>query len=116
MEAQLNEEQIKQRTEAALELLLDASRRASVTRSLERVKRIGMILANGRVPQMIDGDATEEMMRIAMELLDRDAVYLGELVKLEGERVRASGRLERYDAHTMPQIIGVPTLYPVIWI
>ena len=59
-----------------------------------------MILANGIVPQVIDGDGTEEMMRIAMELSDRDVVYLGELVKLEGERVRASGRLERYDAHT----------------
>ncbi len=100
VEAQLDEEQIKQRTEAALELLLDASRRASVTRSLERVKRIGMILANGIVPQVIDGDGTEEMMRIAMELSDRDVVYLGELVKLEGDKVRTSGRLERYDAHT----------------
>lgn len=59
-----------------------------------------MILANGIVPQVIDGDGTEEMMRIAMELSGQDVVYLGELVKLEGERVRASGRLERYDAHT----------------
>ena len=100
LEERLSEEQVKQRTEAASELLLDASRRASVTRSLERVKRIGMILANGIVPQVIDGDGTEEMMRIAMELSDRDVVYLGELVKLEGERVRSSGRLERYDAHT----------------
>ena len=41
LEAQLDEEQMKQRTEAASELLLDASRRASVTRSLERVKRLG---------------------------------------------------------------------------
>ena len=40
------------------------------------------------------------MMRIAMELSDRDVFYLGELVKLEGKRFRTNGRLERYDAHT----------------
>lgn len=100
LEAQLDKEQAKQRTEAASELLLDASRRASVTRSLERVKRIGLILANGIMPQVIDGDGTEELMRIAMELSDRDVYYLGELVKLEGDNVRTSGRLERYNAHT----------------
>ena len=100
LEAQLDEGQVKQRTEAASELLLDASRRASVTRSLERVKRIGMILANGILPQVVDGDGTEELMRVAMELSDRDVFYLGELVKLEGDSVRTSGRMERYNAHT----------------
>ena len=48
----------------------------------------------------MDGDGNEELMRIAMELSDRDVYYLGELVKLEGDNVRTSGRLERYNAHT----------------
>ena len=36
-----------------------------------------MILANGILPQVMDGDGTEELMRIAMELSDRDVYYLG---------------------------------------
>lgn len=96
----LDEQQKKQRTEATSELLLDASRRAAITRSLERVKRIGVILANGVTPEKIDGDETEEMMRIAMELSDQDVFYLSELVKLEGLKLRSTKRIERYDAHT----------------
>jgi hypothetical protein len=40
------------------------------------------------------------MMRVAMELSDRDIELLRELVRIEGEAVRTKGRLERYDAYT----------------
>ncbi len=100
LESRLNEQQAKQRTETASELLLDASRRAAVTRSVERVKRIGLILANGILPEKIDADGTEEMMRIAMELSDRDESYLRQLVVLEGTKLQAAKRIERYDAHS----------------
>jgi len=89
------------RIEAASNLLLDGFRKALATRSLDRVKRIGTILAHGMVePLPIDEDEIEEMMRVATELTDEDVRYLGELVDLEGGIVRASGRLDRYSAHT----------------
>jgi hypothetical protein len=97
--SRLNEEQSKRRAQVASELLIDASRRAAVTRSVERVKRIGLILANGMVPEEVDADETEEMMRIAMELSDRDVSCLRDLVNLEGATLQIAKRIERYDAH-----------------
>jgi hypothetical protein len=88
------------RTEAFLQLLLDGARKASVTRSMERVKRIGLILANGFAePKPINEDEIEELMRVARELTDLDVVYLRELVEMEGGVVRIKGRVERYEAY-----------------
>jgi hypothetical protein len=87
--------------EFASGLLLDAVRKASVTRDNERVKRIGLILAHGLPAQTpSEADEIEEMMRIAMELSDLDVSYLAKLVALEGLIVRSRGRIERYSAHT----------------
>jgi hypothetical protein len=81
------------RTEGFLQLLLDGARKASVTRSMERVKRIGLILANGITePQPINEDEIEELMRVARELTDLDVAYLRELVVMEGGVVRINGR------------------------
>jgi hypothetical protein len=82
-------------------LLLDAARKAENTRAKARVKRIGLILANAVVePKPTDADEIEEMMRVATELSDRDIEPLRELVRIEGDAVRAQGRVARYDAHT----------------
>ena len=93
--------QAQAREEVARQLLLDAARKAENTRAKDRVKRIGLILANVVTEQrQTDADEVEEMMRIAMELSDRDIQPLRELVRVEGPTVQAQGRLERYDAHT----------------
>ncbi|HLY42703.1 MAG TPA: hypothetical protein VKR52_15920 [Terracidiphilus sp.] len=93
-------EQFAARVEAAQRLLVDGGRKASVTRSMERVKRIGLILANGIVQrERIDEDDIEELMRVARELTDLDVFYLRELVQMQGGAVRASGRIERYQAY-----------------
>jgi hypothetical protein len=90
----------KAREEVARELLLEAARRAEVTRSKERVKRIALILANTVVEQKsIDADETEEMMRVAAELGDRDIEYLRELIKIEGSLLQSANHIPRYDAH-----------------
>jgi hypothetical protein len=82
------------------ELLLDAARKAESTRAEERVKRIGVILANAVVGLKIpDADETEEMMRVAMELSDRDIEFLKELVRIEGSLLQARAHIPRYDAH-----------------
>jgi chemotaxis protein histidine kinase CheA len=97
----IGEQQAKAREEVARELLLDAARKVENTRAKDRVKRIGLILANAVTePKQIDADEAEEMMRVAMELSDRDIQLLRELVRVEGSTVQAKGRLERYDAHT----------------
>ncbi len=63
---------------------MDAARKAERTRSKERVKRIGLILASAVLETpLADADEAEEMMRIAMELSDRDLKYLRELIRVE---------------------------------
>ncbi len=97
----LSEEELQRRQGIAKELLLDGIRRASNTRDIERVKRIGVILANGMTdPHCSDADEIEEMMRIAMELTDTDIKYLRELFRIEGDRVRLQERMTRHDAFT----------------
>jgi len=84
--------------EVMRDLLLDATRRAENTRANERVQRIGLILFNSVVePKIADADEVEEMMRVAMELGDRDIYFLKELVKLE-ERL-LTGELKRIPRH-----------------
>jgi hypothetical protein len=90
------------RPEVMLELLLDAARKAESTRAKERIKRIGLILFNAIAePRVADADEVEEMMRVAMELSDRDIVYLKELIKIEGKLFEARDHIPRYDAHTL---------------
>jgi hypothetical protein len=62
-------------------LVLDGFRRAEQTRAKDRIKRIATILANAAVTDPIpEADEVEEMMRIAMELSDRDILPLRELL------------------------------------
>lgn len=96
----LTEQEAQAREDVSKELLLDAARKAENTRAKERVERIGLILANAVVePKPTDADEVEELMRVAMELSDRDIEPLRELVRIEGDAVRAQGRIPRYDAH-----------------
>jgi hypothetical protein len=101
LQDQLTAEEAERRSHQAKELLLDAARKASVTRSLMRVRRIGMILANGVAADgsASEADEVEEMMRVAMDISDRDVEYLRELVRIEGTQVGSRGRMERYQAH-----------------
>src|SRR5260370_3074150 len=93
-------EEVKVREEISTDLLLDAARKAENTRAKERVKRIGMILANAVVdPKRRDADEAEEMMRVAMELSDRDVQLLGELVRIEGAMLQTQPHIPRYQAH-----------------
>jgi hypothetical protein len=87
--------------QAMLELLLDAVRKSENTRSRERVKRISLILFNAIAePKAADEDEVEEMMRVAMELSDRDVWFLRELVKLEGQMLMGElKRIPRHAAH-----------------
>ncbi|MFZ3333756.1 MAG: hypothetical protein WA197_24170 [Candidatus Acidiferrales bacterium] len=81
-------------------LLADAARKAESTRATERVRRIGLILANAMIEtRPTDADQIEELMRVATELSDRDVEQLRELVRIEGDAVRTQGRITRYDAH-----------------
>jgi chemotaxis protein histidine kinase CheA len=93
-------EEVKAREEISTELLLDAARKAENTRAQERVKRIGLILANAVLePKRTDADEAEEMMRIAMELSDRDVYLLGELARVEGTMLETQAHIPRYAAH-----------------
>lgn len=88
------------REDVLKELLLDAARKAESTRARERVRRIGLILANAVVePKPPDADEVEEMMRIATELSDRDVEFLRELIRIEGPLLETTDHIPRYDAH-----------------
>jgi hypothetical protein len=82
-------------------LLVDAARKAENTRAKKRVRRIGLILANAIIEtSRADADEIEEMMRVAMELGDRDVYFLRELVKLEGHMLTGDlKRIPRHAAH-----------------
>lgn len=100
IEVTLSNQQAEQRANTARDLLIDATRKSLNTRSIERVKRIGLILANGVLEPSLDADETEEMMRIAMDLTDKEIAYLSDLVNIEGQAIASQGRLNRYSAHT----------------
>ena len=90
----------QEREESTGALIVDATRKAINTRSLKRIERIGVILANGVVQKTLHSDHIEEMMRIAMELSDPDIDHLGELVRIEGDTLASQGRITRHDAYT----------------
>jgi hypothetical protein len=80
-------------------LVQDGLKKAEQTRAKSRVTRIGRILAKSLTDSPTPpADEVEEMMRTAMELSDYEIELLGELVRIEGDAVRASGRISRYDA------------------
>jgi len=88
------------RARAIRDLVLDAARKASVTRARVRVQRIAFILANG-VGEAIrpDEDEIEEMMRIAMELTDSEVDNLRELVRVQGRMLERVDHIERQHGH-----------------
>lgn len=101
LQSKMDEQQAQIRRDVLTELVMDAARKAQNTRSKERVKRIGAVLANAAFEtKSTDSDEIEEMMRVATELGDRDVELLRELVRVEGEAVLTKGRIERYDAYT----------------
>jgi hypothetical protein len=62
-------EEVERQVGSIKDLLVDAARKATNTRSKERVKRIGLILLNAIVePKPLNEDEVEETMRVAMEL------------------------------------------------
>jgi hypothetical protein len=90
----------KSDTESIADLMSDGIEKASKTRSEERIKRVGTILAHGIAAfKPSEADEVEEMMRIATELTDRDVAHLARLVEMEGGVVASAGRIERYEAH-----------------
>jgi hypothetical protein len=96
----LSPQDSQQREEVAIDLVVDAARKASNTRGVDRVKRIGLILANGLTEQRLaDEDEIEELMRVAVDVSDKEVQSLRELVRIEGDELRNRGRIERYNAH-----------------
>ena len=94
-----SEQEYRKRFQEWFELLEDGAKKAEQTRSRERVKRLGFILANSLLmstpPQ---ADEVEEMMRDATELSESDVLYLGELVRVQGGLMESSGVVPRYQA------------------
>jgi len=92
LQTRMDEKEAQNRRDVLSELVIDAARKAENTRSKERVKRVGTILANAAFEtKPTDADEIEEMMRVAMELGDGDVEFLRELVKVEGEAVLTKG-------------------------
>lgn len=90
----------KAREDQEAGLLVDGARRASATRSIARVRRIGIILARTiSAPVPPDEDEVEEMMRIATELTDNDVSYLDALVALQARYLEGRSHVERYSAY-----------------
>ena len=93
-------EQKKARDEQEARLVVDGARRASATRSITRVERIGIILARTiSAPTLPDEDEIEEMMRIATELTDVDVTYLRALVSLQAKFLEGRSHVDRYNAY-----------------
>jgi chemotaxis protein histidine kinase CheA len=86
-------------------LVQDGLKKSEQTRAKERVRRIGRILAASLVRTPAPkADDVEEMMRVAMELSDRDVELLSELVRVQSKLLNQAGRTERYSAwNSWPQ-------------
>jgi hypothetical protein len=96
----LSREQQKARNEQEARLVVDGARRAFNTRSIARVERLGVILAQTlKSPLAPDEDEIEEMMRVATELTEVDVNYLRELVKIQGGYLHGKSHVERYTAY-----------------
>ena len=96
----LSAEQKRDRNEREAGLVVDGARKASATRSITRVRRIGILLARTiSAPVVHNEDEIEEMMRIASELSDADIGYLNELVKIQERFLERRPYVERYTAY-----------------
>jgi hypothetical protein len=88
------------RVEIVKDLILDGTRKAEGARARDRVKRIGLILGNAIADaDLIDADEIEEMMRVAIDLSDKDVKYLKELIKIEGALLESRDYIPRYDGY-----------------
>ena len=97
--ATANREEGERKFQEWLPLVKDGVEKAQRTRANERIVRIGKILAKSLVAdQSPKPDDVEEMMRIAMELSDREVELLGEIVRFQGGMLDESGRVPRYQA------------------
>ena len=74
-------------------LVLDALRRAEQTRAKDRIHRLARILVHAAEVGPQDGaDYPEEMMRIALELMDRDVLVLREIYRALASSVVGGSR------------------------
>ena len=97
--AATNAEEAERKFQEWLPLVKDGIEKAQRTRGHERIVRIGKILAKSLVAtDSPKPDDVEEMMRIAMELSDRDVELLAEIVRVQGSMLDTSGRVPRYQA------------------
>ncbi len=97
--ATTNKEERERKFQEWLPLVKDGVEKAQRTRANERIVRIGKILAKSLVAiNSPEPDDVEEMMRIAMELSDREVELLAEIVRLQGGMLDSSGRVPRYQA------------------
>jgi hypothetical protein len=102
IDARLSAVEADVRSSAIADLLVDGARKAVITRSKERVRRIGRILVNTFTnPDPINEDEAEEMMRVATEVGDTDFRYLVALAKIEGVFIEEHGHVTRFDAHRL---------------
>ena len=100
LRSELSAEASQTRTDTLKELLLDGARKAEATRAHERIRRLGLILANASIEgRQTDADEIEEMMRVAMELNDHDITFLRELVRISGRALEIQERIPRPSAH-----------------
>lgn len=84
-----------------IQLLIDADLKARATRARERVERIARILSHSAHDgPSTPADDVEEMMRIAMQLSDRDVVFLRKLADSHGKMLENQNRIPRYAAWT----------------
>jgi hypothetical protein len=73
-------------------LVLDAFRKAEQTRAKDRIERIGHILTQSLMQSPPpSGDEVEELMRIAMDLSDREVSLLAEIARLQGPALTGDG-------------------------
>jgi hypothetical protein len=81
-------------------LLFDADKKARATRARSRIERIATILClSVQIEPTPSADETEEMMRVAMELSDREIDYLRELIRIEGSMLETQDHIPRGSAH-----------------
>jgi hypothetical protein len=88
-------------------LTLDAMRRAEGIRAKDRIKRLARVLVHAaEVGRHDQADYAEEMLRIAVELSERDVHVLREIVLVQARQIRQDlGRVTPRVAHDwMPTI------------
>jgi hypothetical protein len=83
-----------------LALLADADHKARLTRGRDKVARIGAILNDAAWKPDQAPDETEEMMRVAMAVEDRDLFILSRIARYQRSgHLAQTGRAKHYDAY-----------------